>query len=465
MVFSSLLFIYIFLPLCLLLYFIRNNTAWRNGILIVFSLIFYAWGEPVYVFLMVITVAVNWLGTRIMKRRKAVLVILLALNLGLLGVFKYAGLAVASLNALTGLELVVPALKLPIGISFYTFQILSYVVDVYRGEVAPQKSFARLLLYISLFPQLIAGPIVRYGHIAEEIGTRKANITEISAGLQRFLVGLAKKAILANTCGSIAAVQLDPKGFEQLSAFGAWFGIILYAMQIYFDFSAYSDMAIGMGRILGFHYRENFNYPYVAKSASEFWRRWHMSLGTFFRDYVYIPLGGNRRLAYRNLLIVWALTGLWHGASWNFVLWGLWYFVFIAIEKLWLRRVLERAPAVISHLYLILVVLLGWVLFYYTKIGDIAAFFPKLIGIGAGLSDPATELQFLNNMFFFILAIVACLPVLRYIKRLYGFLEGTSPQLSMILFVLKYAFLALLFVLSTILLAGNSYNPFIYFRF
>jgi alginate O-acetyltransferase complex protein AlgI len=456
----------------MLCYFISPRIGWRNGVLIAFSLLFYAWGEPVYLFLMLATVTVNYGMARLIGKRKgtptakAALIVTAVFNLGALGLFKYGGMFTDAFNALTGLHIPGPGLALPIGISFYTFQVFSYVIDVYRGETEAQRSFPKLLLFVTLFHQLVAGPIVRYNHIAAEIDRRSADAAAMWAGIERFVAGLFKKAVLANICGSLAATYLDPARLGSLAVLEAWFGIVMFALQIYFDFSAYSDMAIGMGHMIGFHYHENFNYPYTARSVSEFWRRWHMSLGTFFRDYVYIPLGGNRRRMYLNLLIVWFLTGLWHGASWNFVLWGLYFFVFIALEKLFLRRWLEKIPRALSHLYLVLVALFGWVFFYYTDLGEAMTFFARLFGVGAsGWTNPGFETTLLNNMFFIALAVAACFPLVRPLKNICRNLERRGLGAARTVFGLRCVSAAALLFVSTVMLVGNSYNPFIYFRF
>jgi alginate O-acetyltransferase complex protein AlgI len=341
---------------------------------------------------------------------------------------------------------------------------MSYVIDVYRGDAEAQRSFPKLLTYVSMFPQLVAGPIVRYEQIAERIEHRSTDLKEVGRGIERFLVGLAKKAILANVCGDVADTLLGQSDLGQLSLLGAWLGVLMFAFQIYFDFSAYSDMAIGMGRIFGFRYKENFNYPYISASASEFWRRWHISLGTFFRDYVYIPLGGNRAWQYRNLLVVWALTGLWHGASWNFVLWGLYWFGFIALEKLWLRKRMETWPAALPHVYTVLVFLFGWVFFYYTDIGAAAACIGRMFGSGA-LADTGTMLLLQNNAFLLIAAAIACMPVGRAVSRLYRIVEHRGGAPAKPFFAARCVWLGALLLVSTVMLVGNSYNPFIYFRF
>ncbi len=363
MVFSSLVFLCIFLPVNLFLYFIIKNRTWRNWLLIISSLFFYAWGEPVWITAMIFSTLFDYFNALMIEKyhgtnkAKAFVALSVIGNLLLLGAFKYSGFFVENINALFGLSLNVPRISLPIGISFYTFQTISYVVDVYRGEVGAQRSFFKLLLFVSLFHQLVAGPIVRYSDIAAEIEHREVTATGFSEGVNRFIIGLGKKVLIANTAGELSLSFLGTD-YEKLPVAGAWLGILLYAFQIYFDFSGYSDMAIGLGRMYGFTYKENFNYPYISKSATEFWRRWHISLGSFFRDYLYIPLGGNRRNHARNLFIVWFLTGMWHGASWNFIIWGLYYFVLVFAEKLFLKKLLDRIPAFFSRLYLLLIVLI-----------------------------------------------------------------------------------------------------------
>ena len=357
MVFSSLFFIFFFLPLNLLIYLSVKSIKAKNRVMLIFSLIFYAWGEPVYILLLVGMTFIDWwLSLRVSvcekgsKKARLLLAGAVFADLLLLGIFKYGTFTLSNLKILTGFPQHIPDIMLPIGISFYTFQLLTYCVDVYRGAAPVQKSFPTLLLYVSMFHQCIAGPIVRYKDINAELENRRATSDDISAGINRFAVGLAKKALIANTCAVIADRLLIADGGDisllaSRSVLSLWVGVLAFSIQIYADFSAYSDMAIGMGKMIGIHYTENFDYPYMSRSVSEFWRRWHMTLGSFFRDYLYIPLGGSRKGLARtvlNLFIVWALTGLWHGASWNFVLWGLYFFVFIAAEKLFLGKVLEK---------------------------------------------------------------------------------------------------------------------------
>ena len=489
MVFSNLFFLYFFLPLNLICYFLAKSIHVRNGILIVFSLFFYAWGEPRYVPLLVGMVLINWIfGLMIEKYRgqklaKAGLVGACICSLTLLGIFKYLTLILGTTHDLFGVPGVVPQILLPIGISFYTFQLLSYVVDVYRGEVEAQPHFFRLLLYTSLFHQCIAGPIVRYKDISEEILYRQINRGEVARGINRFAAGLAKKAVLANTCGLLAdqfiltdAAVADVSQFTQnaaaLSAKPAvilWMGVLFFMLQIYLDFSAYSDMAIGMGLMIGFHYKENFNYPYLSSTVSEFWRRWHISLGSFFRDYVYIPLGGSRKGLGRtilNLFVVWALTGLWHGASWNFVLWGLYFFIFIALERLFLNKVFARLPGFVSHVYLLIVVFFGWILFRFKNMALIGV---VLKGMFCQNGNPWTTFEanttLLNYIFFLVIAVIAVTPVVHNIGRAITAASGRSAAWFRVNSVVQVAMPLVLLLISTMSLVGNSYNPFLYFQF
>lgn len=489
MVFSNLLFLYLFLPLNLIFYFFAKDIRSKNIIMIVFSLIFYAWGEPKYVFLLLGMTAWSWGAGIIVEkyRRTSLAKTLLGIAVGgcltLLGIFKYLTFILGTSNSMFGFPSVVPQIMLPIGISFYTFQLLSYIVDVYRREVPAQQSFFRLLLYVSLFHQCIAGPIVRYKDVSEEILLRKVTVGDLSQGISRFTAGLAKKAVLANTCGLIAdrlllpdIIASDPAqlaansaALAQKPAAALWLGVLMFSLQIYLDFSAYSDMAIGMGLMIGFHYKENFDYPYLSSSVSEFWRRWHISLGSFFRDYVYIPLGGNRKGTKRtilNLFIVWGLTGLWHGASWNFLLWGLYFFIFIAMEKLFLREKLEKVHAAVSHLYLIVIVYFGWILFRFKHFSLGAVVLKGMFGLnGNGFTDPETHMLFLNNIFFIIIAIFAVTPVMRNIGRVLSKTAKENAAAAKVFSVTQIAIPVILLLISTMMLVGDSYNPFLYFQF
>lgn len=467
MVFADLLFIFIFLPVCLLFYFITDSLKIRNFVLIAFSLIFYAWGEPVWVTLLIFSSVVDYFTGRIIAANKgkpaakAGLMASVIINLGILALFKYSGFFVENINSLIGTEIPVPSFRMPIGISFYTFQTMSYSIGVYMGKAKVQKSFPRFLMYVSLFPQLIAGPIVRYEDVESEINFRRSTAEDISAGIFRFVEGLAKKAAFANAAGKLAAQYMDGD-LSRLSVPAAWFGVVMFALQIYFDFSGYSDMAIGLGRIFGFHFLENFNYPYISKTITEFWRRWHISLSSFFRDYVYIPLGGNRKHQYLNLLAVWFLTGLWHGASWNFIFWGLFYFVFIVLERLFLFKFFEKIPRIFGHIYTLIVVLVGWDLFYFTDLSRLGQHLKAMFFMGgAPIADAGLEIVFFNNIFWIILAIALCAPI----KPALESLGEKHKRLGTSLIPVRTVFCVFIFFLSVALLAGQSYNPFIYWRF
>ncbi|MBQ2720091.1 MAG: MBOAT family protein [Clostridia bacterium] len=470
MLFSSLTFIYIFMPILCILYFIIKNQIWRRAILTVFSLLFYSWGEPVFVLLMIGSVAVNYISGRFIGKtedpvkKKAYMIVSVALNLVILGIFKYIPMIVETLNLIPSISLEVPNIPLPLGISFYTFQAMSYMIDVYRGDTPYQKSFLSLLLYVSFFPQLIAGPIVRYKDIAEQIPNRNADIESIFDGIYRFSVGLAKKVILANPCGEAAETLLGMTVSE--SVLGKWTGILFFALQIYFDFSGYSDMAIGLGQIFGFKFKENFDYPYMSKSATEFWHRWHISLGTFFRDYIYIPLGGNRKRWLFNVFAVWFLTGLWHGASWNFVLWGLFYACLLVLEKKFLFKLWDKIPTVprivFQYVYTVFITLIGWTVFYFTDFGALISTLSTMFGLsGASFNDIFIDSVIKDNAVLLIVSLVFALPLPRFIcKKIGGVVKNEN-----IFPVLKTVFTIAAIFVSTALLAGNSYNPFLYFRF
>ncbi|MFA5522951.1 MAG: MBOAT family O-acyltransferase [Tissierellales bacterium] len=472
MVFSSLVFIYLFLPISLIFYFISKNRTYRNSILIILSLAFYAWGEPVWVSIMLFSGIIDYFHGLIAEKyrgkwqSKAALVSSITINLLILISFKYMGFIIENIEYITKVSIPYDGFNLPIGISFYTFQTISYVVDVYRGEVEAQKSPFKLLLFVSLFHQLVAGPIVRYKDIAQEIDNRIITQDTFSQGVNRFLIGLGKKVVIANNVGGISELFLKTE-LTELSILGAWLGILLFALQIYFDFSGYSDMAIGLGKMFGFNYRENFDYPYIAKSAKEFWRRWHMSLGTFFRDYVYIPLGGNRKNKTLNLLIVWFLTGLWHGASWNFIAWGIYYFVFILLENIILSKVFNKIPAVFSHIYLVIVVIIGWVFFYFTDLFYGLGYLGIMFGQGGNpLIDTFFEINLINNLYIILVAIIGCTPVLKTLEKYIR--EALSQQTKLytsyyqiVRPIINFTILAV----ATVLLIETTYNPFLYFRF
>ena len=469
--FSSLTFTTLFFPAVLILYFICTDLRWRNGVLLVASLIFYSWGEPIWVLAMIGSTAINYVAAMLIDRasspglRKTALVVGAAASLAVLFYFKYAAFLVNSVTSLFGVSFSIPVLELPIGISFYTFQVLTYTVDVYRDKSPVQRDPFKLMLYVSCFPQLIAGPIVQYSDVAVMLDERESTLEGFTKGMKRFAVGLSKKVLLANVCGLIIEELPSAAGASGMSVLGAWYISVLYSLQLYFDFSGYSDMAIGMGRIFGFTYKENFNYPYISKSASEFWRRWHISLGSFFRDYVYIPLGGNRRGRARtalNLAIVWALTGLWHGASWNFVIWGLYYGVLIILEKLVLADFREKLPGAAQHIAALFLIVVGWTVFYYTDMGCLGKHLGAMFGIGAaGLSDPVTMAVIRKYTVLPLIAAIASLPILPRLKAWLGKhekLEGAADIVSLVC-------LTALMLLSMIFIVGQSYNPFIYFRF
>ena len=461
MVFSSATFLYAFLPITLLLYYIAPK-AWRNGVLLVASLVFYAFGEPVYVLLLLFSSLSDWLHSLFIEQHrgskwaKIALISSIVINLGLLGFFKYADFFVGTLNGLFGLQIPLTGVALPIGISFYTFQTMSYTIDVYRGRVHAQKNLLTLATFVCLFPQLIAGPIVRYSDVEAELQERRTTWDDLGLGIRRFLIGLGKKMLLANIlgelCESFSAAQ------EQTVLF-AWLYAIAFCLQIYFDFSGYSDMAIGLGRLFGFHFPENFDYPYLSRSITEFWRRWHMTLGGWFRDYVYIPLGGNRcsRIKWlRNLAIVWLLTGLWHGAAWNFVLWGAMFGLLLMVEKLWLGKLLEKIPAFFRHIYVLLLVIVSFVIFNAASIPDAFVTLKQMFG-GAALYN-AESLLALKN--YAVILAIGCIAATDLPKKLVSRIQNKK-----LMTFLEPAFLAALLILATSCIVDGSFNPFIYFQF
>ena len=471
MVFSSLVFICIFLPVVLILHTAIPHRKVQNGLLLAASLLFYAYGEPVYVFLMLASALLNYCFALLIhhNRSKVWLVLAVIVNLGILGVFKYTGFLLSNINAAFGLSLPVPQIALPIGISFFTFQALSYVIDVYRNDVAVQKSYGKLLLYISFFPQLIAGPIVRYKDIALEIDDRSASPRQIAFGLRRFIVGLGKKVLIANAMGA-AADYIFNHGATNLNMLGAWIGAVAYLMQIYYDFSAYSDMAIGLGKMFGFHFKENFNHPYIADTVQNFWRRWHISLSSFFRDYVYIPLGGNRKGKFRtvlNRIIVFFLTGLWHGANWTFIAWGLFHGFFLLLEEF--IPLIKKLPKLLRRIYTLLTVTLGFVLFRADSIQEALIFISRMFsGTDFSAASMSFTVQALTPYFIFMLlmAIFCCGPFDKLAERV-RMLEDkeTLTQKETLVQTISFVLCCLLLVWCIIRLAGGSYNPFIYFRF
>ena len=479
MVFSSLFFVFCFLVLNIVAQAMCGSIKGKNIVMLLFSLLFYAWGGPKYLLLLCSMTAICWFGALLIHcsvtsgQRKFFLIATTTLMLGLLGYFKYATFFLENLNILTGFPSVIPEIVLPIGISFYTFQLLSYAVDVYRGEVRAQRRYWVLLLYASLFHQCIAGPIVRYQDVEYDILHRRTSLFDISRGITRFSTGLAKKALLANSCALLAdsLLPLDADKLASVSGFAVLLGGLCYMLQIYLDFSAYSDMAIGMGLMVGFHYLENFDYPYTANSITDFWRRWHISLSTFFRDYVYIPLGGNRCSMGRqilNLCAVWFLTGLWHGASWNYVLWGLHFLVFLLIEKFVLHLGKETSGfgAICRHIYAMVVVYFGWFLFRFEDLGMLGTALRHLFGGSpAGFFDTTATMSFKNNCFFLILAVIACLPIAPYLGRKLTTIGRNVPAAGKVNSVISIVIPPLLVFVSLLALVGNSYNPFLYFQF
>lgn len=472
MVFSSLFFLCVFLPVNIILYYAVNNNTYRNVILIVSSLVFYAWGEPVWISVLILSGFFNYfIGTSIEKNRengkgKGIVSLAIIANLFILGFFKYFGFFVENLNTLTGIDIPIIDIGLPIGISFYTFKSISYIVDVYRGEVKSEKSPFEFLLYVSLFHHLVAGPIVRYKDVEENIKKRAISFNAFNNGVERFIIGLGKKVIIANQANEFSKVFLD-MNYSSLPVLGAWAGILLFAIEIYFDFSGYSDMAIGLGKMYGFHYKENFNYPYIAKSATEFWRRWHISLTSFFKDYVYIPLGGNRKFHIRNMLIVWLLTGLWHGASWNFVIWGLYFFVLLVIEKYLLFKIEKKIPKIIWRLYFVVIILVGWVFFYHSSLSDAIQFLGIMFGAGASSFSSSEVEIFLNSYIIFIgIALIGCTPFIKSIfQRIKGHMEKKQIGVYSVDQIVKSIVNTAIFIMSIIMLVGQSYSPFLYFKF
>lgn len=468
MLFSSIVFLFTFLPVVLILYYLLP-VRFRNVILLLASLVFYAWGEPVYLFLMLLSILFNYFSgldiARNLQDKRAAkrsLVFNLIINLAVLGFFKYEGFVLDTLNGILPVHISYHALPLPIGISFYTFQILSYIIDVYRGNVKVQTNLPNFALYVTMFPQLIAGPIVQYADVDEQLASREVSWTKFGEGSMYFIRGLAKKVLLANTSGMIFT-EVSGLAKGNIAVVTAWLGAFAYMFQIYFDFSGYSDMAIGLGKMFGFEFNMNFNYPYVSKSITEFWRRWHISLSSWFRDYVYIPLGGNRvsKIKHiRNLLIVWFLTGLWHGAAWNFVAWGLYYGVILIIEKYFLSPVLDRLPDVVRHIYSIVLVVIGWVLFFSSSFGQAADYIRVMFGAGAhGFADRESMYLLTSNLILWLILIFGSTPLVHF--RYEHMLRSKKWNTTIINSVVYAA----LFIVCIAYLVTETYNPFLYFRF
>ncbi|MDE7431037.1 MAG: MBOAT family protein [Lachnospiraceae bacterium] len=466
MIFCSLIFLFRFLPMVLIAYYAalwvfrkRNIT---NFVLFAASIIFYAWGEPVYVILLFVSVIINYISGRLiavcsLKKAKFVIVIAIVINLGILGFYKYADFLIETANSITGKSVGFLQLNLPIGISFYTFQAMSYIIDVYRGNAKAENNIINFGLYLSLFPQLIAGPIVRYVDISKELKDRRENIEDFASGIRLFIIGLSKKVIFANIIGELFN-QISSGSTTNLPVVNAWIGIMAFSFQIYFDFSGYSDMARGLGRMFGFHFRVNFNYPYESKSISEFFRRWHISLGTWFKEYVYIPLGGSRQgktKLIRNIMIVWLLTGIWHGASLNFVLWGLYYGVLILAEKLWLKKYLDKMPVFLSHFYTLLFVMIGWAIFAFDSIRTGMCYIGSMFMMNHN--------SFIDKDSLYLIVTWAVLFILLILGSTSA-LERLSQKLKL-RGVFETIYLMVIFLLCISCLVNDSYNPFLYFRF
>lgn len=473
MVFSSIFFLFTFLPLSLLLYWMSPAKI-KNFTLLAVSLFFYAWGEPVYVLLMIASILTNFvfgifIESELIKEKRAVrralFISAVVFNILILGFFKYYGFLAENINALFNADIAYSELPLPIGISFYTFQVLSYVIDVYLGKVRLQRNPVSFALYVTMFPQLIAGPIVRYSDIESQLEQRNVSAAKFGEGAQRFIQGLGKKVLIANSMGALWDITqaMDMTG---ISVFSAWLGIIAYTFQIYFDFSGYSDMAIGLGKIFGFEFMENFDHPYISRSVTEFWRRWHISLGTWFREYVYIPLGGNRcsRIRQiRNIMAVWMLTGLWHGASWNFVVWGIYYGCLLLIEKMFLKKLIDDAPAIISHVYCMLAVIIGWVLFASRDIESAAAYLGVMSGAsGNVLVDNAFIYYLKSNAVMLVISLLFSTGIFREIFEPEEISDKIRTRVSHSAAVILHAFILFM---STAYLVTETYNPFLYFRF
>jgi alginate O-acetyltransferase complex protein AlgI len=469
MVFSSIVFLFAFLPIVLAAYFIVPKKL-KNAVLFIVSLFFYAWGEPKYILIMLGSIAVAYVTGLFADKEKygktkarAAAIIAVVWNIGLLMIFKYSDFFAVNINSFFGASLKLPGLALPIGISFYSFQSLSYVIDIYRGDVKPQRNFISLGAYIAMFPQLVAGPIVRYIDIERQLENRRFSSRRFASGVKRFAVGLAKKALLANNI-YVLFTDISSADSSQLSVAAVWLSAIAYTFQIYFDFSGYSDMAIGLGKMFGFDFLENFNYPYVSKSITEFWRRWHMSLSGWFRDYVYIPLGGNRKGRLRqclNIMIVWCLTGFWHGANWNFMLWGLYFGVLLLIEKFLLKKVLAKLPAAISHIYALLLIVIGWGIFAYEDTSELVGNFKNMFGAGGlPLWNAQTTMWLVQYLPLFVLLIIGSTPVIRKFGSL---LNEKATGLYQI--VIEPLCTAAMLIASAAYLASSAFNPFLYFRF
>lgn len=466
MVFSSIVFLYIFLPIMLLIYFIVPNK-FKNAVMILASLIFFAWGEIRYIFIMLLLAIMDYIcGQKINKyfenknKKKIFLFIDIGVNLLILFFFKYADFIITNINHITNLDIPLLNIPLPIGVSFNTFQSLSYIIDVYRGTVKCEKSFYNYLAYTTLFPQIIAGPIVRYETVDEELEEKNISIDNFTIGIKRFIIGLGKKVLIANNIGVLWNI-IEMGDYSNLTFVLSWFGIIAFALQIYFDFSGYSDMAIGLAKIFGMDFDENFNFPYISKSITEFWRRWHMTLSSWFKDYVYIPLGGNRKgfiKQIRNILIVWFLTGAWHGASWNFILWGLYFGVILILEKLFILKVLEKTGKIFSHIYAIILILIGWVIFAFEDLSKIGTYFNAMFNINNFVNNET--LYYVKNY-----GLITTIGILCSTLIIKNFIEKLNKSDKKRYKILEIIFYMAIFILCTANLVSDSFNPFLYFRF
>lgn len=469
MIFSSIIFIFMFLPIALLVYYLSPKKL-RNFVLFILSIIFYAWGEPIYVVLILVSIVFDYLCALIIGKyrtknkvmAKATFLFMVLGNIGVLGFFKYLEFIINNINVLFGVSWSVEKLPLPIGISFYTFQIISYAADVYLGKIKAEKNIINFGAFVTMFPQLASGPIMKFGEIGEQLKSRKETIDNFTDGIERFIIGLGKKVLIANNIGAIWTV-IKATEIGELSVVSAWLGIIAFTLQIYFDFSGYSDMAIGVGKMMGFELIENFRYPYLSTSVSEFWRRWHISLGRWFKDYIYIPLGGNRvskLKQVRNLFVVWFVTGLWHGASWNFIFWGVYFGVFVFLEKVFLGNILKKTPKVISNLYTMLVVIVGWVFFDIYKFGEAISYIKVMFGIGDNsFIDNAAIYYMYTNAILLILAIVCATPIIKCV------IEKIKKKQSVLgSVIMGICYIGILF-LSTSYLVNQSFSPFLYFKF
>lgn len=470
MVFSSLVFIFVFLPITLFIYYLSPKKL-KNLVLLIASVIFYAWGEPIYIFLMIFTTVFSYFSAILIDKYKngkgsslAIFILSVIINLGVLCFFKYYGFFVDNINNLFSININVKKLPLPVGISFYTFQTLSYIIDVYLQKVPVQKNIISFSTYVTMFPQLVAGPIVKYGDINKQLDNRKESLDKFGEGVNYFIRGLSKKVLLANNIGLLWSnvKALSP---DKLSILSAWLGILAFTFQIYFDFSGYSDMAIGLGKFFGFDLMENFNYPYISKSVTEFWRRWHISLGSWFREYVYIPLGGNKKGAlkqYRNLFIVWFLTGFWHGANWNFIIWGLYFGILITFEKIFILKWLDKLPSFINHIYTLIIIVVGWAIFEFENTNVMFSFIKVMFGMGSNPFIDTRSIYYLyTNLFLFILAVVFSTPLPKKLfeKFIYNIKLNSYTKLAV-----PAIYLILIF-LCTAYLVNETYNPFLYFKF